>query len=70
MLVVETTERESPPEFLEKKHKEQLLKLLQLDVYIEGKTSPLMLALQATSTSLAHCFAGESRKITYPVLKL
>ncbi len=70
MLVAEMTERECPPEILEKKHKEQLLKLLQLDVYIEGKTSPLMLALQATSISLTRCFAGDSRKITYPALKL
>lgn len=70
MLVAEMTEWENPPEFLEKKHKEQLLKLLQLDVGIEGKTSPLMLALQTTSTSLTHCFAGDSRKISYPTLKI
>jgi CRISPR-associated protein Cas1 len=70
LLVAEIAEREILPEDLEKRHKEELLKLLQSDVYIEGKTSPLMLALQTTATSLTRCFAGESRKLSYPILKL
>lgn len=45
------------------------LKLLQipvLDVEIDGKRSPLMIAATATTASLYRCFSGESRKISYP----
>lgn len=38
-----------------------------LDVKIEGKRSPLMVAVGQTTASLAKCFNGEIRKITYPV---
>lgn len=48
--------------------KAQLLTIPTLDVVIENKRSPLMVAVTRTTASLAACFAGESRKIAYPVL--
>lgn len=49
--------------------KEQLLQIPAIDVYIDGETRPLMIGLQRTTASLAKCFAGESKKIIYPVFK-
>ncbi|WP_416439716.1 type II CRISPR-associated endonuclease Cas1 [Phnomibacter sp. MR] len=48
--------------------KQQLLAIPSLDVRIDGQTSPLMNAVTRTTSSLAKCFAGEQRKIIYPVL--
>jgi CRISPR-associated endonuclease Cas1 len=44
----------------------QLLSIPTLDVVINGKRSPLMIAAQQTAASLAKCFAGESKRISYP----
>lgn len=49
--------------------KKELLQIAAIDVEINGKTSPLMIGVQRTTSSLASCFAGETRKILYPVLK-
>jgi CRISPR-associated protein Cas1 len=49
-----------------KLHKQVLLSIPTLDVMIDGERSPLMVAAQRTSASLARCFAGEQRKIIYP----
>ena len=46
--------------------KMQLLGIPMLDVVINGKRSPLMIAAQQTTASLARCFAGESKRISYP----
>jgi CRISPR-associated protein Cas1 len=48
--------------------KKQLLEIATIDVIIEGKRSPLMVAAQRTTASLAKCFEGELRKIIYPDL--
>jgi CRISPR-associated protein Cas1 len=48
--------------------KKELLQIPTLDVEIDGQTSPLMIAVQRTTTSLAKCYAGEIRKILYPSL--
>ena len=50
--------------------KAELLKIPALDVIIDGEKSPLMIAMQRTTSSLFHCFAGHSRKILYPIIKL
>ena len=47
--------------------KAELLKIPAIDVIIDNKKSPLMIAMQRTTSSLFHCFAGNSRKILYPV---
>lgn len=62
--------RQYPNDFmLEKEHKAELLKLMSIDVEIGEVKRPLMVALSITSASLSRCFAGESRKIVYPVFK-
>ena len=47
--------------------KQELLKIPALDVVMEGKKSPLMVAMSRTTNSLYECYAGVSRKILYPV---
>ena len=46
--------------------KARLLAIPTLDVVIEGKRSPLMVAVGQTTASLYKCFSGELRKIVYP----
>jgi len=49
-----------------KMHKQIMLSIPTLDVMIDNERSPLMVAAQRTTASLARCFAGEQRKILYP----
>lgn len=51
---------------LTKEIKASLLKVPVLDVWIDGKRSPLMNAVTTTTSSLYRCYAGELRKIVYP----
>ena len=37
-----------------------------MEVAINGKKSPLMVAVTQTTASLYKCFSGEQRKIAYP----
>ena len=46
--------------------KSELLKIPALDVTIDGKRSPLMVAMSRTTNSLHECYCGISRKILYP----
>ena len=48
--------------------KAALLTIPSLDVMLDGKRSPLMIAVGQTTASLAKCFNGEMRKIAYPEL--
>jgi CRISP-associated protein Cas1 len=48
--------------------KKQLLGIPAMDVLINGEKSPLMVAVQKTTASLAKCFEGKQRKILYPVM--
>lgn len=48
--------------------KKQFLTLPQTDVVIEGQTSPMMVAITRTTSSLAKCFEGSARKILYPII--
>lgn len=48
--------------------KQQLLLIPAIDVTIDGRKSPLMVAMSRTTNSLYECFAGVSRKIIYPAL--
>ena len=50
--------------------KKELLQIPAVDVMIDGDKSPLMIAMQRTTTSLFNCYAGLSRKLLYPVLQL
>ena len=39
----------------------------EIDVVIDGNKSPLQVGLQRTTASLAKCFQGIQRKISYPL---
>ena len=49
--------------------KKDLLNLPAMDVIINEEKSPLMVAVQKTTASLAKCFEGKQRKILYPVME-
>lgn len=53
---------------LTKEIKSKLLIIPTLDVTINEKRSPLMIAVSQTTASLYQCFSGELRKIAYPEL--
>ena len=46
--------------------KQELLSIPVIDVRIDGRRSPLMIAAGQTTASLAKCFGGEIRKVSYP----
>jgi CRISPR-associated protein Cas1 len=47
--------------------KSELLQIPAMDVLIDGKKSPLMVAMSRTTNSLQACFMGHTRKLIYPV---
>jgi CRISPR-associated protein Cas1 len=47
--------------------KKQLLSIVSINVFIDGRNSPLMVAMSRTTNSLQQCFEGTARKILYPV---
>ncbi len=51
---------------LSKEVKWHLLSIPQAEVLINGKRSPLMVAVSQTTASLYSCFEGSSRRISYP----
>lgn len=51
---------------LSKQQKIELLKIPQLDTYINGKTRPLFHAVSTTTASLFKCFEGSARKLKLP----
>lgn len=68
-LILDLMEKMEPPEELTPGIKRELLKIPVIDVIIDGDRSPLMIAMQRTTASLAGCFGGTLRKIVYPVYK-
>jgi CRISPR-associated protein Cas1 len=48
--------------------KKQLLGIAAMDTLITGERSPLMVAAQRTTASLARCFEGSEKKVLYPEL--
>ena len=46
--------------------KRELLQIPAMTVYINQNMSPLMVAMQQTTASLAECFEGKAKKIKYP----
>ena len=67
-LVVRLVNEHGVPEELDMRHKGELLKIPVLDVLQEGRKSPLMAAVNRTTASLAKCFRGEQRRLTYASL--
>lgn len=64
-LVCEILDSESGSE-LTREVKVRLLSLPVMEVVINNRRSPLMLAATQTSASLVKCFSGEIRRIAYP----
>ncbi len=54
---------------LNKEVKAELLQILFVDTNFGKITRPLEIGITATTASLAKCFSGECKKITYPLLK-
>lgn len=46
--------------------KKELLMIPAIDVKVDGERSPLMIGVQRTTSALAKCFEGKTRKILYP----
>lgn len=67
-LVVDIVNTGSDYDSLNRDLKAQLLSIPTIDVNIDGKQSPLMIATTLTTASLYRCFSGESRKISYPLI--
>lgn len=65
-LVMEIIDNKTGYYELNKEIKAELLQIPVLDVIINEKRSPLMIAAGITTASLNKCYAGESRKILYP----
>lgn len=66
-LVCSIVDRFESFEKLTTELKMELLKIAAMDVVIDGKKSPLLVAMSRTSNSLQACFSGVSRKLLYPV---
>jgi len=66
LIVCHLVDNEDDLETLSTHLKKELLQVPALDVIIDGKKSPLMVAMSRTTHSLYECYAGVSRKILYP----
>lgn len=53
---------------LNAKSKVRLLNIPVIEVIINGRRSPLMIAVSQTTSSLVKCFKGEGRKLLYPTM--
>lgn len=60
------TKNEIDSEDITREQKAKLLAIATADVLIDGKRSPLMVAVSRTTNSLYECFEGTRRKIVYP----
>lgn len=64
-LVIEIL-AEEPCASITTRIKSRLLNIPVIEVCINGKRSPLMLAVSQTVSSLVKCYKGECRKVAYP----
>lgn len=65
-IVLEIVKSGTTYSSLTKEIKWRLLSIPQVDVLINNKRSPLMVAVAQTTSSLNSCFEGLTRKIAYP----
>lgn len=68
-LVMQLYDKYPDTQELTKELKAELLQIPVLDVTINNKRSPLMIAVSTTTSSLQKCYAGELRKIIYPIIQ-
>lgn len=54
---------------LNKYSKQEILKILYTDTFFENVTRPLDIGLSITTASLARCYNGLQKRISYPLLK-
>lgn len=66
-LVTEILDEDATGE-LNAKSKVRLLNIPVIEVIINGRRSPLMIAVSQTTSSLVKCFKGEGRKLLYPTM--
>ncbi len=65
-VVIQVIGKMAVPEELTVDLKREMLGIPVMDVVIDGKRRPLMIAAGQTAASLVKCFSGEIRKIAYP----
>ncbi len=65
-LVIDIIRSEKDISQLTTNIKARLLNIPVLDVVIDGRRSPLMIAAGQTTASLYKCFSGEIRQVSYP----
>lgn len=66
LLVIQLMQEFDDFSELTRELKAELLRVPVLDVVVDGKRSPLMVAAGLTTASLARCYAGEARQLAYP----
>ncbi|MBQ8455966.1 MAG: type II CRISPR-associated endonuclease Cas1 [Bacteroidaceae bacterium] len=69
-LIIKIMRKHADYSELTRELKAELLTIPVLDVTIEGKRSPLMIAASQTTASLYKCFSGELCKLCYPQMEL
>ncbi len=65
-LVMNWLEQNPKNEELDRDYKAHILKMASVDVKIDGKVRPLMVAIKMSVSSLYKCYTGEKRMILYP----
>ena len=65
-IVLSTMKKMEVSDDLTVELKREMLLIPVLDVFIGGKRSPLMIAAGLTAASLAKCYNGDTREISYP----
>jgi CRISP-associated protein Cas1 len=68
-LVLDIVKKHPEIEGLTPELKKELLQIPVTDIMTDGKNSPLMVGVQRTTSSLAACFEGTSRKILFPLME-
>ncbi len=69
ILVCELMSENSSIQMVDAEVKKKLLAIPTTEVIINGKRSPLMVAVSQTTASLYRCFSGEQRKLVYPEIQ-
>jgi len=61
-------QKENIPEYhnITKERKVELLKVLDSDVVMNGEKRPMLAAISQTTASVARCFKGEEKQISFP----
>lgn len=68
LLVVRWLEKNPETKELDKGFKAHILGIATVDVRIDDKTRPLLIAVKMMASSLYKCYTGEKRLISYPEL--